>query len=281
MVTSTSVQPHGWSATARAPFRAPLATAERKRWRCSTPPTSRTMGANWVMVGSRGPGTTARPSSSTTTAVSTTESPTPPFSSGTARAGQSSSTIEAQSLSGVAPVSTTARTTVDRTFLVEKRTNRGAQFLLIAREFELHRPPSCAVPDVRAKADDQLHNDSRGSVSDSPLRLRPVLLSPHTVFWETARVPRGGRRSEADARTGGMGAAFTLPWLRVASLLVTCCWPTLSAAPLAQRQSNGLLIRRLGVQIHTLPGRTYPPVCRGSCVPNRPRLICDPETGDP
>ena len=53
----------------------------------------------------------ARPSSSTTTAVSRMLRPTPPYSSGMARAGQSRATMEPHSFSGASPVSTTARTT--------------------------------------------------------------------------------------------------------------------------------------------------------------------------
>ena len=69
------------------------------------------MGANWVTVARSGPGATARPSSSTTTAVSRTVRPMPPYSSGMARAGQSRATMEPHSFSGASPVSTTARTT--------------------------------------------------------------------------------------------------------------------------------------------------------------------------
>src|SRR5580692_5750841 len=91
---------------------APEATWDKKCCRCCSVPTSRTIGVNCVMVGSRGPGATARPSSSTTTAVSTIES--------------------ADEREG--------------TLLLEKGSDRGAQLFLLGRELELHWPPSPAVP---------------------------------------------------------------------------------------------------------------------------------------
>jgi hypothetical protein len=57
----------------------------------------------------------------------------------------------------------------------------------------------------------------------------------------------GGRQSVAQARTGDAGAWTAGEWATLPN--VGGPSPTLSGAPLAQRQSNGLLIRRFRVQI--------------------------------
>ena len=55
----------------------------------------------------------------------------PPYSSGMARAGQSSATMEPQSFSGASPVSTTARTSsTGHSFSRNERTEAAQLFLL-------------------------------------------------------------------------------------------------------------------------------------------------------
>ena len=95
---------------ASVPVDRPLATAPRKRACCSAVPAWRTTGTNCVAVARKGPGAMTRPSSSTTTPSSTNPSPTPPWSAGTVRPGQPSSTMCCQSASAGSPRSTAART---------------------------------------------------------------------------------------------------------------------------------------------------------------------------
>ena len=146
MVTSSSAQARGWSASATVPVMAPEATSERKRCCCSGVPTSRTIGANCVTVARSGPGAMARPSSSTTTAVSRMVSPMPPYSSGMARAGQSRATMEPHSFSGGLAGLDDGAHDIDGAFLFEERADRGTQFFLLSRELELHRTPFPALP---------------------------------------------------------------------------------------------------------------------------------------
>ena len=137
----------------------------------------------------------------------------------------------------------------ERALLVEERTDGRAQLLLLAREFELHRPPFPAVPVCRFDPRSRLPQAGRsGRVYLTTVSASLVLPSRRTVFWEAMEgCTRGGRRSGMQARTGETGARIvvvepSLPGREVRS-------PTLSGAPLAQRQSNGLLIRRFRVQI--------------------------------
>src|SRR6516162_6484556 len=168
------------------------------------------MGANWVTVARKGPGAMLRPSSSATTAVSTMERPRPPLSSGTASAGQSRATMDAHSFSAGSPVSTTARTT-----------SGGHSF----------------------------SQSERASVSDVRVRL--------LCYLHAAPSPKRNGGSPS----GGSPVRGASPGRRCRGLFSRCrvCLrgrqsgsyrsPTLSPAPLAQRQSNGLLIRRFRVQI--------------------------------
>ena len=220
---------------------------ERNRCCCSGVPTSRTIGANWVTVARRGPGATARPSSSTTTAVSRMVSPIPPYSSGTARAGQSRATMEPQSFSGASPVSTTARTTsMGHSFWRNERTEsrssscsavNSSSTALPSRPCRLPLgpcPPTRGRRQIRASVPDA--NVSLGS----PCELHAAPFSGKERGW----VCPGGRRSEAQARAGGAGGLR-----RDSGTETEGRSPTLCGAPLAQRQSNGLLIRRFRVRI--------------------------------
>ena len=87
------------------------------------------------------------------------------------------------------------------------------------------------------------------SVPDARVSLPGLVLpSRRSVFWEVGRgVPPGGspvRGASPGRRCRGLGGAVTTP-LRVGDGRS----PTLFGAPLAQRQSNGLLIRRFRVRI--------------------------------
>ena len=208
MVTSSRAHPRGWSANATDPVTAPEATCDKKRCRCSAVPTSRTMGANWVTVASSGPGAMARPNSSTTTAISTKERPMPPSSSGMVRAGQSSATIEPQSFSGGSPVSTTARTSsTGHSFWRNERTEvrssscsvvNSSSTALLSRHGRLpdRSPFHVAAP------------GRPGRVYLTPMSASPPLCYLHGAPFSGKQgigCPRGGRRSEAQARAGDFG----------------------------------------------------------------------------
>ena len=137
----------------------------------------------------------------------------------------------------------------ERALLVEEQTDGSTQLLLVAREFELHRPPFPAVPACWFDPRSGLRHAGRsGRVYLTTVSASPVLPSRRTVFWEAiGGVYPGGspvRDASPDRRNRGPQHRRepTLPGHDV-------CSPTLSGAPLAQRQSNGLLIRRFRVQI--------------------------------
>ena len=141
MVTSSSAQARGWSASATVPAMAPDATSERKRCCCSGVPTSRTMGANWVTVASSGPGATARPSSSTTTAVSENGQADAAVLLGDGQGGPVEGDHGAPELLGCLAGLDDGAHHVDGALLLEERADRGTQLFLLSRELELHRTP--------------------------------------------------------------------------------------------------------------------------------------------
>ena len=225
------------------PAVAPDATSERKRCCCSIVPTSRTMGANWVTVASSGPGATARPSSSTTTAVSKTERPMPPYSSGTARAGQSRATMESQSFSGASPVSTTARTrSMGHSFSRNERTESRSSSCSPVNSSSTALPSRpCRLPSPVPYGATRGAPQIGASVPDADVSLRGrATFTPPRFLGRRWLVCPGGRRSEARASAPSKGPCRPNG---------EGCSPTLSGAPLAQRQSNGLLIRRFRVRI--------------------------------
>ena len=211
MVTSSSDQARGWSARATAPATLPMATAERKRCCCSGVPTSRTIGANWVTVARRGPGATARPSSSTTTAVSRMVSPMPPYSSGTARAGQSRATMEPQSFSGASPVSTTARTTsMGHSFWRNERTESRSSSCSPVNSSSTALPPRPRRSASRTPPDASEGVDGSGRVYLTPMsgsEACTTFTAPRSLGRNAAGSALGGRRSLAQARAGDTGGS--------------------------------------------------------------------------
>ena len=248
---------------ANAPVHAPDATSAKNRCRCSELPTSRTTGTNCVTVASSGPGATARPSSSATTAVSTKESPTPLSSSDMASGGPVETHHRVPEIRRRLPALYDRADDRQGAFLFEKGAHGVTQLLLVAREFELHTNPFLPSRPATGRV------KPAASVADD--RLRPWCYRLfRTVSWdERLRGPRriagpsagaSDRRSRGDrhhcspfpdrdasrrARSHRIGSGRPpRPSDRVPADA-----PTLSGAPLAQRQSNGLLIRRFRVQI--------------------------------
>ena len=132
---------------------------------------------------------------------------------------------------------------VDGAFLLEERADRGAQLFLLTRELELHRTPSPASPVASRPSGTPWARQIGASVPDAYVSLivpasprRPV--AGRTSLLCPGRLPI---RGAGPGRRCGCRAA-NLPNTRGHS-------PTLSGAPLAQRQSNGLLIRRFRVRI--------------------------------
>ena len=255
IVTSSSAQARGWSASATVPAMAPEATAERKRCCCSGVPTSRTMGANWVTVARSGPGAMARPSSSTTTAVSRIGQADAPELLGDGEGGPVEGHHGAPQLFGSLTGLDDGADDIDGALLLEERADGGTQFFLLIRELELHRTPFPAVP-VAFPTPCPRPRPGSGRVYLTPLSVsgpRATFTTPCCLGRTWAGCALGGRRSEAQARTGDAGLGATR-----GSAIGECPRPsrdtevrspTLSGAPLAQRQSNGLLIRRFRVRI--------------------------------
>ena len=136
---------------------------------------------------------------------------------------------------------------IDRALLFEERTDRGTQLFLLIRELELHRIPFPASP--VASPIPFLGPGRSGRVYLTPLSasegvcyLHAAPFSGKNVVWcALGRSPDHG--ASPGRRHGGREAVGpTLPSHESRS-------PTLSGAPLAQRQSNGLLIRRFRVRI--------------------------------
>ena len=183
---------------------------------------SRTAGTNWVTVGSSGPGASARPSSSATTASSTAPSPRPPSASGTVSAGQPSSTMCAHRPSAgaacprCAPRRAPATSAGGHSAASTART-RVAQLVLVGGEVELHGGRT--LPDARRQARacrastqpsgergavDLLHRGERERVDDASAS--GSLYAGELV----ARERRGGRRASA-ACAGSRGTTTATP----------------------------------------------------------------------
>ena len=163
------------------------------------------MGANWVTVASSGPGATARPSSSTTTAVSRIERPMPPNSSGMARAGQSRVTMAAPELLRCRACLDDGAHQFDRALLFEERADRGAQLFLLSRELELHRTPFPALPVALSASPAAARGAGRServyltlmSASGASPGACATFTPPRLLGRMRLVCPWGGRRSEA------------------------------------------------------------------------------------
>ena len=146
MVTCRPSPPRGWSLDGQRPGDVARGDLGQETLALlGTVPTSRTMGANCVMVGSSGPGTTARPSSSTTTAVSTIGEPDAAVLLGNGQGRPIQRDHRSPELLGRLTGLDDGADELERALLLEERPDRGAQLFLLARELELHRPPSPAV----------------------------------------------------------------------------------------------------------------------------------------
>ena len=138
---------------------------------------------------------------------------------------------------------------IDGAFLLEERADRGTQFFLLIRELELHRTPFPALPVASPTSSGAFPGRRQigASVPDAfvSLGVRATFAPPRFlgrtwlgVRWGVA----GPRRKPGPAARGGWGG-------RSPALANGGRSPTLCGAPLAQRQSNGLLIRRFRVRI--------------------------------
>ena len=203
MVTSSRAQPlgvvgdgHGAGDRTRGHLRRGSAGAVR----CRRPrgPSART-GSPWRgAVRAR----RTRPSSSTTTAVSTKESPSPPFSSGHGECGPIEGDHGVPELLGRLSRLDDGPHDGQRALLLEERADRVTQFLLIAREFELHRCPlPDAAPSGRAR--------TAASVPDARVSLRATLSAQGLLGSKPMAASGGGRRPVASGpgrrQRGGSG----------------------------------------------------------------------------
>ena len=117
--------------------------------------------------------------------------------------------MEPHSFSGATPVSTTARDDLDGALLLEEGTDRGTQFFLLSRELELHRTPFPALPVASPTSSRAIPGAARsGRVYLTPMSVSAALCYLHDAPFSGKDVvgcALGGRRSEAQARTGDAG----------------------------------------------------------------------------
>ena len=176
----------------------------------------------------------------------------PPYSSGMARAGQSRATMEPQSFSGGLAGLDDGAHDVDGALLLEERADRGTQLFLLTRELELHRTPFPASPVASPIPSRDRAGGRSGRVYLTPMSASGACATftpPRFLGRTWLGVPLGGRRSVAQARAGDAGASVAAGSAARPSRTTRGRSPTLCGAPLAQRQSNGLLIRRFRVRI--------------------------------
>ena len=133
--------PRGWSASATVPVTAPEATCDRKRWRCSGVPTSRTIGANWVTVASRGPGRDGPAQLLDDDGRLDEGQPEATVLLGDGQGGPIERHHGAPELLGRLTRLDDRADDFEGALLLEERSDRGTQLLLLGRELELHRPP--------------------------------------------------------------------------------------------------------------------------------------------
>ena len=252
MVTSSSAQARGWSASATVPATAPEATPERNRCCCSGVPTSRTMGANWVTVARSGPGGDGPAQLLDDDGRLEDGQADAAVLLGDGQGGPVEGDHGAPQLLGRLAGLDDGADGVDGTLLFEERADRGTQLFLLSRELELHRTPFPALPVASPTPCRAAGARRSGRVYLTPLSAsvaRATFTPPRFLGRTWAGCALGGspvRGASPDRRRGGRARGSTsspaLPDDGVRS-------PTLSGAPLAQRQSNGLLIRRFRVRI--------------------------------
>ena len=247
MVTSSSDQARGWSASATAPATAPVATPERKRCCCSQRPD---LADQRDELGHRGQ---ERPGRHGATELLDDDGrleegqPDAAELLGDGEGGPVEGDHGSPQLLGGLTGLDDGPHHVDGALLLEEGTHRVTQLFLLSRELELHCTPSPAVPVASPTLPAAPVGGRRsGRVYLTPMSASaPVLASRRPVFWEGRGlgVPRGvagPRRKPGPAARGVCGTVLADTGGRS---------PTLCGAPLAQRQSNGLLIRRFRVRI--------------------------------
>ena len=137
--------------------------------------------------------------------------------------------------------------------LLEERTDGGSQLFLLARELELHRTPSPALPFA---CSDPAAGRAPGGRSGASV---PDAVSASGALCYLHGAPFSGKyvdgcspggspvRVSPGRRFRGIQSGSLRRCLRLQDTESDS--PTLCGAPLAQRQSNGLLIRRFRVRI--------------------------------